>query len=479
VIQNRVRHVAIGVCVLLGAGALAYRMLLVPRAAPNVLFILVDTLRADRLGEYGHVRRLAPFLEGYGGRSLVFDRAYSASSWTLPAVMSLFVGQRPFEHGLVDFYVRLPEERITIAEVLAAHDYETAAFLATTALPAELGYGQGFGVYRVVGNPHAKAEEAIDATEVNKAALEWLDGRRSRRPFFLYLHYMEPHWPYVPHPGVTAPRADLPRPSSPFFLHARHVGDVADERIGRRAARGNSIADPVERDRNWDFSTEEIARLRDLYDGEVKYLDGRLAELFAELERRGTLANSIVVVTADHGEELGEHGLFGHGAALYDAEIHVPLLVHLPGHGPTGHVVTPVETAGLASALLRAAGIDPAPSFRVPPVPLGGETNHGRAAPVSQLAKIGTVALWLHRTAVLDGERKLLVASDGTPSVRDLHADPEELHPLDATAAEAARAAALDRCAWLEAARPSPAAVVNPPALARLRALGYVDPGAP
>ncbi len=153
-IRTRIHYVTIGLCALLGAGALAYRTLLPRRAPANVLFILVDTLRADRLGEYGHLRRIAPFLEEYGDRSLVFDRAYAASSWTVPAVMSLFVAQRPFEHGVVDFFVPMPEEQVTIAEVFAAHGYDTAAFLATTALPAELGYGQGFAEYRVVGTSH-------------------------------------------------------------------------------------------------------------------------------------------------------------------------------------------------------------------------------------------------------------------------------------------------------------------------------------
>lgn len=473
-IPTGVRRAAIAVGVLLAVGALVHRTLRA-RRPPDVVFILIDTLRADRVGAYGHARQLAPFLEDYARRSLVFDRAYSASSWTLPAVMSLFLGQRPFDHGLVEFYARLPDERVTLAEMLSAHGYDTAAFLATTALPAELGYGQGFGTYRVVGNTRT-ADEVIDASEVNTAALEWLDGRARGRPFFLYLHYMEPHWPYVAHPGVTAPRSGLPPRSDPYFLHAEHLGEIADQQLSRRAARGNAIEDPVERARNWDFSADELARLRDLYDGEVKYLDRRLAELFAQLERRGTLANSVVVVTADHGEELGEHGLFGHGATLYDAEIHVPLLVHLPGSRPTGHVSDPVETAGLAAALLRTAGIEPAPTFRVSPVPLALDTRHPFPAPVSQLAKIAHYALWLHRTAVVDGDRKLLVASEGTPSVRDLHADPEEQHPLDATPADIARAGALDRFETLHA---SPAGVVNPPALARLRALGYVDSDAP
>jgi arylsulfatase A-like enzyme len=443
--------------VLLAGGLLAI-LLLVRREPPNVLFILVDTLRADRLDDYGRRRGLTPFLDGLAARSLVFERAYAPSSWTIPSIVSLFIGQHPFEHGVVDFNVALPPDQTTLAEVLAAHGYETAALLASRLMAVAPSLGQGFAEYRFVARLLGPSEEIVDATEVNAAAREWLARRTGRAPFFLYLHYMEPHVPYRAHEGITAVASKT---------------DTPDERIGWHAVAGNSAHDPAVRARIWGFSGAERARLRDLYDGEVKYLDGRLAELFADLERQGALRNTIVVITSDHGEELGEHAIFGHGNALYESQIHVPLIVHVPGR-PPGHVARPVETAGIAAALLGAAGIRPPRSFPVAPVPLAAEASAAEPPPpVIQLAKIGLYAVWLHRTAVVEGDRKLVVGSNGWPVVHDLRMDRRELRPRPPSAAEAARAAALDRFEAFAARRVAPPGM-DEETLARLRALGYV-----
>jgi arylsulfatase A-like enzyme len=267
---------------------------------------------------------------------------------------------------------------------------------------------------------------------------------------------MEPHWPYEPHEGITDETSKVA---------------LADDVLGFRAVNGNIVLDPVARARAWAFSESEQKRLADLYDGEVRYLDGRLAELFAALETRGALTNTIVVVTSDHGEELGEHAIFGHGASLYESEIHVPLIVHVPG-GQPAHVTQPVETAGIAAALVRAVGLEPPATFQVAPVPLHAGAGPP-SPPVSQLAKIANFALWLHRTAVIEDDRKLLVAGDGASAAYDIRADPGERTLLAPTADEVARLNVLDRYDQF-AARPRTPVPMDPETLARLRGLGYV-----
>jgi arylsulfatase A-like enzyme len=459
--RRRARAALIAAGLLLAAAGVAYRVR-VRGGAPNVLFILVDTLRADRLHGYGRARELTPFLRQYAAQSIVYDRAYAPSSWTIPSVVSLFVGQRPFEHGVTDFYVRLPDGAVTVADVFSAHGYDTAAFLASTVLaPERYAYGKGFARWTAL-EPHTTDHiEPADASEISAAALTWLDHRDTRRPFFVYLHYMEPHSPYRPHGGPTSASAR-----------------TRDRELRDRALNTVHIADAAVRARTWKFSYAEQLRLRVLYDGEVAYLDGCLRDLFAELARRGALRDTIVVITADHGEELGEHRMFGHGVALYEAEIRVPLIIYVPGMR-AGHVRRPVETAGLARTLFRIVGIDASTTFRVPPLPLADEIDDDTASErptISELAPVTTLAVWLHRTAVVEHDHKLLVGADGTVEVHEILVDDEERRPGVPTPADVARAAALDafdRRVHAEAGpRPADEHVVE-----RLRALGYV--GAP
>jgi arylsulfatase A-like enzyme len=413
-----------------------------------VLFILIDTLRADRVGG-----DLTPFLDEIAAHAIVYDRAHAPSSWTIPSVASLFVGQLPFEHGMLDFGDRLPGGATTLAEVLARHGFDTAAFTASGVMAAG-DFERGFGTYRVVGHPGFV--ENPDATEVNAAALAWLDHRDGARPFFLYLHYMEPHAPYRPHVGFTAP----PSP------------DLAtdDETLSFRASSAGTLEDAERRRSAWDFSPDEVRRLEQLYDGEVGYLDRRLAVLFDALRDRGALRRTIVVVTADHGEEFGEHGLFAHGVSLYEPVLRVPLLVRLPdAHGV--RVGAPVQTAGLAPALLGALGITVPSTFRVAPIPLGAGEN---AAPVvSQLGPTTHFAVRAHRAAVVDGDRKLVVTPTDQPVVYDLRADPGEQTMLLPSAADRRRAAASDLSPPGTAVRTDRAALPDD-MLRRLRALGYV-----
>jgi arylsulfatase A-like enzyme len=427
-----------------------------PGTRPNVIFILLDTLRADRLGVYGGPPGLTPFLDRFAGESIVYERAHSPSSWTPPSIASLFLAEVPSEHQVISTETVLSQDKLCLAEVLRENGFHTGGFSANIGIRTEMGFGQGFEVF-----PPLHENLKGDAAHLNQAALRWLDGiAGDRRPFFLYLQYMEPHNPYRTHPGITAPRqAGLP---------------AADAQLNARLAEGAFTAGLGSHD-SWHFTTPEVERLHELYDGEVKYLDARLADLFAELERRSLLRHSIVIITADHGEEFGEHGVFDHGLSLFEQAIHVPLLIRLPDGGAARKVPEPVQLAGLDPTVFAYLGIKVPPSFRVPPLPLDSAEPGPRYA-YSELVKPQALGYMLHRQAVVGTAHKLLVTDAGANVYYDLAHDPLEQQPLTAPAFAGDLLQAMSR---LTAQSGTPAkrqlGAIDEATRERLRSLGYTQ----
>jgi arylsulfatase A-like enzyme len=444
------RRLALLVVVGMAVGLVVARAVRTPSgtAAPNVVLIVLDTLRADRVGT-----GLTPVLDRFAADAVVYERAYSASSWTVPSVASLLLGQYPSEHQVLVVNAVLPEHALSIAEVLTAHGWVSGGFSANLEISGDAGFGQGFDAFRVVFAPPKE-----DAARVTSAALEWLDDvAPRRRPVFLYLQYMEPHGPYRAHTGVTAP------PAAPLGVDdALLAGRVNDGAFLVRD--GAPLPDA------WRFTPPELARLAQLYDGEVAYLDASLGELFAALDARGILRDAIVVVTADHGEQLGEHGLFSHGHTLFEQTIHVPLLVRLPGTAPR-RVTAPVSAAGVAPAVLRHLAIPVPASFDVPPLPLDDD---GTGVAYSEAFKGQASYLLLHRRAVVGRAGKLLVTPGGEELFFDLAEDASESRPTaNAPFARALRAALPPAVA--DAAVTPAGAPADGDLRARLRALGYAD----
>src|SRR5690242_22307 len=193
------------------------------RRPPNVIVIVIDTLRADRLGSYGNTHGLTPFLDTLGTRGVVFKRAYAQSSWTNPSIASLFTSRFQSQHGVVIPASRLADSEVTLAEVLHARGYATGGFSANALIGNHVGFGQGFDEYQALwpAPPDAThyhgAKQRADS--IDDLALQWLDRRGcgATAPFFLYLHYVEPHPPYSPpaevlkrlYPGRPAPDLDM------------------------------------------------------------------------------------------------------------------------------------------------------------------------------------------------------------------------------------------------------------------------------
>jgi arylsulfatase A-like enzyme len=292
-----------------------------PIPTPNVVLVLVDTLRRDHLPFYGYGRDTAPFLNGLAARGVVFDRAHSVSAWTAPASASLFTSLYPFEHGVVSGLAlarrqerlrgvdlrlaRLPRAAETIAEALRRRGYATWAITQNPNLTPEMGFDQGFQHFSAF-------PKSLDAETVTRRLFEQAERILARTPYFLYLHYMEVHAPYRERPPLFDPSL---------------AGD---------------------------------ARRISAYDSGIRTLDEHLRRAFEGL---GWERDTLVVVTADHGEELGDRGHFGHGASLFAEVLDVPLVFYLPGGAGGGRrIAERVSLIDVLPTLREAVGLPPAPT---------------------------------------------------------------------------------------------------------------------
>ncbi len=307
---------------------------------PDVILICLDTVRADRLGCYGYrANETTPRLDALANESTLFVDASASACWTKPSVPSFLTGTYPLEHGVYEGSAHdeggersdvLPEAATTLAEMFRDAGWSTAAFVRNAQLRRGLGFEQGFELYQ---------DEAGDAREIRWRAQDWLDARAGNRPFFLYLHFLDAHWPW-PVPEEYATRFAPAEAIAPFRgKGSRPLRDAVNA--------GERVLGQVERE-----------AMGALYDGSLRYIDDQLSELFAWLERRGRWRDTVVCVIADHGEEFGEHGKLGHGHGLYEGLLRVPWILRVPGR-PARRVEAPVSLIDLFPTLLSAAGLAP------------------------------------------------------------------------------------------------------------------------
>jgi len=394
-----------------------------PRASapPDFLLILVDTLRADRLGSYGNTRRLTPFLDSLSERSTVFLNAYAASPWTSPSIASLLTSRFQSEHGIVSYRSVLADTEVTFPELLGKVGYTTAGFSASSLIRSNLGYAQGFDEYRAL-RPVGRPRGPQRAAAINRLALDWLGAltRKERSPFFLYLHYMEPHIPYRPSERALA-----------LVLKGREPIDL------------KALNESLSTFRESPPDGKTLRAVEDAYDAEVLSLDFGLRALFSGLEKLALLDNLVVLVMSDHGEEFMDHAHIGHSHALYNELIRVPMLIHLPGQSARVDVHEAVSLIDIPPTIVELAGAGFAPSFQGRS--LGGVLGGGsrrwfgladgrdqRAIPVfSELieAPMG-VRITDHQRAIVLGSSKLIAGINGEREFYDYAADPGEENPL-------------------------------------------------
>jgi len=435
----------------------------------NVLLVTFETTRADHSGAYGYPRDTTPSLDALASRGVLFENAISASPRTNPSLASLMTSLYPHDHGVRNLLLPLEPENVTLAEVLRDAGYDTGAVQTHPRLVRSSGFEQGFLDYDDDVPGHPLAEQAVDR------ALAWVAQRRSGgRPWFLWVHLMDPHWTYDPPEGWREPFG----PEHPL---PREIYRGLRE---REITIGPLIYDNRMR-------AEEVQGFVDLYDAEIRYADHMLGRLVQELGRSGDLDRTLVAVTADHGESLGENAyFFEHGAFGGEGEIHVPLVVALPGRLPAGvRVPATVRTIDVAPTILEMTGLAAAGgSFRglslaaLVDAPMDDRSCFGETGKVfheeNRVREVEGVRgkwRWIRRGRFKLVHRPL---ADGTASrsLYDLASQAGETRDVAADHPEVAAALGKELDALLaEDVAPARDYHISPEAREQLRSLGYVN----
>lgn len=440
-----------------------------PASAKNVLFIVVDTLRADALPAYGYSEGNTPNLDEFAKDAIRYDQHFANASWTRPSFASMLTGRYAVNHQVMSQDAALPDELVTLAEAFRESGYSTSGIVTNFNVSPRYNFHQGFDHYeyleprsplganesgmrllalqvvkRITGRLFGErpGEAYVDAEDVNAIAIPHLDELKEKdRPFFFFLAYMDPHDPYFEHPyrGPGYSRAANPSPAP-----------------------------------------EEAPRLRKLYDGEVTYWDRHFGELIQALKERGLYDEMTIVITSDHGEEFMEHGGYWHGQTLYDEQIRVPLFVKRPYQAAGGSVVTHfTESVDLMPTLLAQNGIAAVEGLQ------GGLLDHGSETVFAEENHEGNVLRSIRKLDESGKVYKRLRANEGNPrglpteELFEMVSDPGEQKNLATT--DPARARALDQAMdeleakYAEGAARKQTAEISDADCQRLMALGYME----
>ena len=436
----------------------------------NVLLITWETTRADHLSAYGYGRPTTPSFDAWASTGALFERHHTVSPRTNPALASLLTATYPHDHGTRNILMPLEPENRTIAEILREAGYRTGAVQTHPRLVKRSGFEQGFDEYLDDYRSHPLAPNSL------ARAWRWIaEAAREERPWFLWVHVMDPHWTYdPPAPFRTTFGPEDPRP-----------GRIYDE----LAAKRRTIGPLIFRNR---MEPGELAAFVNLYDAELRYTDHALGNLLESLQESGLDRRTLVLVSADHGESLGEQRyFFEHGDLGTQAEIHIPLALVLPGTIPAGSripfstrsidvVPTIVDYVGLpADGRFRGMSLRPLiEGAEREDRPCLGETDrslHEEAAERRELEGIAGKRRWarLGRYKLVHGPRR------DAPAQRllfDAESDPGETTDLAAAHPDVVRDLGRRLDAWLsEDTQQDREYHISPELREALRSLGYIN----
>lgn len=380
---------------------------------PNLILVVVDTLRADAIEPFGPPEGTTPAFASLARDGVAFSRTYAQATWTRPSIASILTSQYPTAHGAVQKMDFLPDRAVTLAEVLKSEGYWTAGFANNINVAPVFNFQQGFDEYvylepsfyfgatesgtklaiykglrvfreRAFGSTMYFPNYYQDAEVVNRHVTDWL-GQKPPEPFFLFVHYMEPHDPYfeIPYNGRGVARVLTPNPPA----------DKADD-------------------------------LHKLYRDKVRFLDQHFDTLLTKLRSDGLYDRSVIAVTADHGEEFQEHGGWWHGTTLYDEALHIPFILKPAQGGVRGQVRSDsVQSVDIAPAMVAAAGLKMPPTFA---------GNDVLAGPVDEPMYAEEDLEGNQLTSIRKDRWKLITANPGNPrglatiELYDMEADPKE-----------------------------------------------------
>ena len=459
-----------------GAGVLLVFLLLLTGCAkrstpPSLLLITIDTLRADHLGTYGYSRPTSPRIDALASRGVVFEKAYATLPRTTQSIATILTGLYPKHHQARGLFSYLPPGNTTLAEILRERGYATRAVVSNIFLQPGKGFEQGFESY---SNPRSRFD-GDSAAQITAEALGLLGGLQGR-PFFIWVHYLEPHWSYEPEERFVQ-RFDPGYQPSPTMRELREG----------RFRKGDLI-----------FSNPLAPRDREhlvaCYDAEIAQVDEQVGLLLDGIPA-ALRDNLLIVLTADHGESLCEHGYcFAHGETLYDDTLRVPLIFSLPGRLPAARVASAnVSLLDVAPSILQILGLPGRPGMDGLPL-LPGEPG---SAPASRRALLfaetdyqlihsanpryflpGARGRW---SAVRRGALKLVtIPREPAPlfELFDLTRDPGEAAPRGLEDSPEAAALQSDLQAWADAGEGAGGDLeeaLTEEQKERLRSLGYLQ----
>jgi arylsulfatase A-like enzyme len=457
---------------------------------PSVLLIVVDTLRWDHLSSYGYSRKTTPHIDQIATNGLLFETTISASPWTTPSHAALFTGQYPSKTGVDGRNIVLDPARTTLAEILRRAGYQTAGFINNVYIRKQTGLARGFQQYeefwgrnegssimllleflreRLNPRPDTGAKETVAAVE------HWLDlDWNKKNPFFLFVHFMEPHTPY----GVPDQYARNFLPSDVSLTEAKKVNQDPEMYVCGKLKMTN----------------RDFRILNDLYDNDIRYLDDQIGALLENFRKRNLLDRTLIIFTADHGEHFGEHGLMSHELSVYEDLIHVPLILGYRSRLPKGERVAQInQTIDIAPTILELAGLntknlEPQGQSLVGKRDTNGhafaEYDNARAVDKIErrFSREGFPPNPIYRRKVLKAVRsqdwKLIWGTDGTRELYFISNDPHEQHNLYESHPDQAKQLQGVLAKWLASFRPSRfyrQEEVSREALEELKALGYVQ----
>lgn len=373
-----------------------------PPAGPSIIMITVDTLRADHLGCYGYKRDTTAYIDQLSSESLVFKNAIAPSPWTTPSVAAMFTAQYPGVLGYSIKPVKLNNEFLTIAEMLRNSNYRTKGIISHSLISSDLGFSQGFDSYdeeNSMGHGH------VSSPSITEKALEFIK-KHGKRKFFLFLHYFDPHFDFRLH--------------EEFDYYSSYNGFIkSGQRIQEIRARKDEITE------------DDLNYIKALYDSEISFTDKYIGQIMEHLKKAGLYENVLIILTADHGEEFMERKgrWIGHCNKLYQEQIHVPLIIKLPGHSEQKIIRDYVSLVDIMPTILHKAGINIPENYN-----MQGRVMHLNGAERFQRMVFSeTHRSPSYKLALIDNGWKYIYEPDlGRERLFDLRNDPREKFNLAA-----------------------------------------------
>lgn len=443
-----------------------------PQRPPNVLLVVIDTLRADAV--IGAPVSRAPVISTLAREGSLFTQARSTAPWTVPAHASIFTGLYPSRHSTHNEGRALPRDANTLAEILSA-THDTAAFTENPHITRGKQFDQGFSVFKNTWPKRTPGSLRRETT--NRLVRDWLTTHPGERPFFVFINFMDPHLPYRPPDrfekmlsGGAAEASEITRMTSFEASDARQVMARRDQ-----------------------LTEAELAALRRLYAAEVASADSRLGKVIDALRVQDLLDETLVVVVGDHGENIGDHGLMEHQLCLYESLLRVPLLLRLPGTVPAGiRRHDPVQLVDIYPTVLEAVGVpkESWPTYDGESL-LGSNMEPDRALVAEYMLPLDQQRIFAREMPEFDfspfmrrlqsiqiGSRKLILARNEPVELYDLATDPMETENLLERDPETARLLLKELQRW-RSARPTLLAAElgrrEAETIEALRQLGYVE----